>query len=92
MGKILRGQTRELHQSEEIITQKDAYDNGFYGKVNCEECGFWRVILETHYNPHTDSFTNPTLSCFKCGKTTTPPPVKLRMSTPTPQIDKSGTV
>ncbi len=56
MGKILRGHTRELHQSLEIQTKADAYENGFYGKHNCDDCGSWRIILETPYNTRTNTF------------------------------------
>lgn len=86
LGKILSGHVRELHISQEPQTQEDAYENGFYGKCNCEECGSWRIVLQTSYNPKTGTFANSQLYCFACGLTTKPPRVKLPMSHPTPQI------
>ena len=86
MGKILRGLTRELHQSLEILTQDDAYANGFYGKTNCEECGSWRIELHTPYDYKLGNFRTPILSCFKCGHMSESPKVKLPISTATPRI------
>lgn len=84
--KILKGFVKSLHMSMEIRTQEDAYENGFYGKKDCEECGSWRIILEEHYNSTSKSFSNPQLYCFKCGHLGTPPRVKLPLSHATPQI------
>lgn len=92
MGKILRGQTRELHQSLEIITQEDAYANGFYGKKSCDECSSWRIILESSYDFTTQTFTNQKLNCFACGAITIPPTVKLPLTSSTPQFTKSGEI
>lgn len=83
LTKILKGHVRELHISQEILTQDDAYDNGFYGKSNCSECGAWRVILQQDYRD--GQFGKPVLSCFVCGKETEPPKVKLHLSHPTPR-------
>jgi len=89
-GKVLRGHTRELHQSLEINTQEDAYANGFYGRKSCDNCASWRLIMETQYK--NGKFEAPTLYCFGCGKMEKAPNVKLPISTPTPQIDTDGTV
>lgn len=89
MGKILRGQTRELHQSMEIITQEDAYANGFYGRTSCDECSSWRIILESSYDFVTQTFTNQKLNCFACGVITAAPSVKLPLTSPTPQFTES---
>jgi len=85
VGKILKGLTRELHMSQEIHNSKDAYENGFFGKACCEDCGNWRVIIQSHYNPKTDSFDDPELYCFACGHTGDIPPTKLPLSSPTPR-------
>lgn len=81
--KILKGHVKELHQSMEINTQQEAYDNGFYGKTNCSECGSWRVILEQKYI--AGKFEDPKLSCFSCNQTTDAPKVKLPLSRQTPK-------
>ena len=91
MGKILRGHVRELHQSMEILTQEDAYENGFYGKCGCPECGSWRVNLESQYD-HNTGFADPTLYCYKCGKFSPPPMVKLPISQATPRITQEKTL
>ncbi len=83
LTKILKGHVTELHLSLEILTQQDAYDNGFFGKTNCPECGSWRIILDQKY-VH-GQFSIPELSCFACGKTSEAPRVKLPLSTATPQ-------
>ena len=85
-GKILRGHVRELHQSMEIITQEDAYENGFYGKGNCPECSSWRVNLESQYDVELKIITKRMLYCYQCGKMSDAPKVKLPLSSPTPQI------
>lgn len=86
LTKILKGHVKTLHVSQEIRTQEEAYENGFYGKKGCDECGSWRVILEEHYDPNTGRYSNSRLYCFKCGKTTVPPKVKLPLSLATPRI------
>jgi hypothetical protein len=78
--KILRGQTKEVHQSFEILTEDDAYENGFYGKAKCGECGNRRVRLEEKYDWKTGSFGERKLYCYACLKITTPPKVKLPLS------------
>lgn len=89
MGKILKGHVRELHQSMEIETQTDAYENGYYGKVPCPECGSWRINKEIHQNTSSPEEYFLILYCYKCGSTSDPPPVKLPLSTPTPQLIES---
>jgi hypothetical protein len=84
MGKILRGHVRELHQSMEINTQDEAYDNGFYGKKNCPECASWRVNLEIHSRGEGSAVL--ILYCYKCGTSSNPPTVKIPLSMPTPRI------
>lgn len=86
LRKILKGQTRELHISMEIRTQNEAYENGFFGKTQCTECNSWRIILNTEYNSTTDSFSRSILYCFACGNSSSPPFVKLPLSSPTPRI------
>lgn len=92
LGKILRGHVREIHQSMEIHTQAEAYENGFYGKCPCPECGSWRVNLESQYDPITDTFADPSLYCYKCGQISPKPMAKLPLSQPTPQITESNTI
>ena len=78
--KILRGETKDVHQSFEILTEEDAYENGFYGKEKCSECGDRRVRLEERYDWRTGSFGGPKLYCYACLKTTIAPRVKLPLS------------
>ncbi len=85
LGKILKGETREIHQSFQILTEEDAYENGFYGKAKCPECGDWRVRLEPKYNWTTDTFSDPRLRCYACLEYSDAPKVKLPLSRPTPQ-------
>ena len=77
LGKILKGETKEIHDSMDILNKTDAYENGFYGKAPCGECGNWRVKLSQSYNWKTKKFDDPSLHCFKCLKDTTPPKVTL---------------
>jgi len=92
LTKILKGHVRELHQSFEINTQKEAWENGFYGRCACPECGNWRIILESRYNPNTGTFAEPLLNCFACGKQSTPLKVKLPLSRETPRITEEKVV
>lgn len=80
LRKILKGETKEIHQSFEIVTSQEAYENGFYGKINCSECGSWRVKLQEIYNYTTDSFSNPLLHCFSCLEDTRLPKVMLPLT------------
>jgi len=83
LGKILKGETKQVHQSFEIITEADAWNNGFYGKTNCPECGDKRIRLEQKYDYTTDSFSDPMLHCYACLKDSEPPKIKMPMSHPT---------
>lgn len=89
--KILKGHVRELHQSLEINTQEEAYENGFYGKKRCDECSSWRIIQETVYDYTTGKFKPPHLYCFACGQITKSPRVKLPLSRETPRITQEKT-
>ena len=86
LGKILKGETKEVHQSFQIITEEDAYENGFYGKAKCQECGDYRVKLVEKYDYAAGKFRPPILHCFACLKATPPPRVKLPMAQPTPNF------
>lgn len=86
LRKILKGQTRELHMSMEIRTQDEAYENGFFGKTQCVECGSWRLILNSEYNLDKHSYGKAVLYCFACGNTDSVPFVKLPLSLATPRI------
>lgn len=85
LGKILKGETKDVHQSFIILNTDEAYENGFYGKCNCSECGSWRIRLESRYNYQTDTFEDPKLHCYECLQTTKPPLVKFPLSRPTPK-------